>query len=408
MLATLIPLFDENMAVKAFSLFAQKENFLLNPSLLGTGAYSGVGQIDGLEVIESTGLETLSEDADIFVSVNNISLFADIESQCKADSGRIVILMDNSVKPEESYINRIKELKKLGYKLAVRKLLVADFENYKPIIKLLDFILLDYKRIDISKAKIYFSKLYPGLKLVALNIDSQETFDTLKTDGGYHLYEGSFYRLPVRKGDAEIAPVKVNYIELLNIVNASDFDLTKAADVIGRDTALVVSLLKMVNNMTVNSGITSIRHAAAMLGQRELKKWINTAVASKMCEDKPSELTRLTLIRAKFAENLAPYFGLGGQSAELFLMGLFSLLDIILNKPMSEALKLMKVSKNIQNALVKGSGEFAEVLQFIKCYEAADWTEVSRLMLLKNLDMKDVSKANLDTLAWYRDLFKNK
>ena len=65
MFATLIPLFDENMAVIAFSLFSQKENFLLNPSMLGTGAYSGVGSINGLEVIENTGIETLSKDADI-------------------------------------------------------------------------------------------------------------------------------------------------------------------------------------------------------------------------------------------------------------------------------------------------------------------------------------------------------
>ena len=63
MFAALLPLFDEKMAVKAFSLFAQRENFLLNPFLLGTGANSGVGQINGLEVIENTGIKTLADDA---------------------------------------------------------------------------------------------------------------------------------------------------------------------------------------------------------------------------------------------------------------------------------------------------------------------------------------------------------
>lgn len=96
--------------------------------------------------------------------------------------------------------------------------------------------------------------------------------------------------MPVTKGEAKVSPLKVNYIELLNIVNEPDFDLTKAADVIGRDTALVISLLKMVNHMTVNSEITSIRHAAAMLGQKELKKWINTAVTSQLCADRPMRL----------------------------------------------------------------------------------------------------------------------
>lgn len=79
----------------------------------------------------------------------------------------------------------------------------------------------------------------------------------------------------------------------------------------------------MVNRMTVNSGITTIRHAAAMLGQKELKRWINTAVVNQLYADKPSEITRLSLIRAKFAENLAPLFQLQNKTEELFLMGLF-------------------------------------------------------------------------------------
>lgn len=405
MFATLMPLFDANMAVKAFSLFAQRENFLLNPFLLGTGINSGIGQINGLDVIESTGIQTLSEDADIFVPVNDISLFADIESQCKAPTSRIVILIDNSVKPEPVFVDRIKTLRSHGYRFAIRKLFVADFELYREILKLMDFILLDYKRIDISKAKIYFSKLFPNIKLVACNVDSMEVFDDLARDGGYSLFEGDFYRLPVTKGDKDVAPVKVTYIELLNVVNDVDFDLTKAADIIGRDTALVVSLLKMVNRMTVNGGITTIRHAAAMLGQKELKKWINTAVTGKLCEDKPSELTRLSLIRAKFAENLAPIFDMAGQSSELFLMGLFSVLDIILDKPMDEALIMVRVSKPIESALLRGKGQFAEVLEFVKAYEVANWTEVSRRMVIKNIDMDSVYEAYLATLKWYRDLF---
>ncbi len=406
MLATLIPLFNENMEVKAFSLFAQKENQLLNPSLLGTGMNDGAGIISGLEVIENTGIETLSEDADIFVPVNNISLFADIEEQCKAQSDRIVILIDKSVKPEEAYLKRIDELRKKKYRFAVRKLYVADFEDYKKILKKMDFILLDYKRIEISKAKIYFSKLYPNVKLVAGNIESVEIYEKLKKSGGYSLYEGDFYRLPVTKGDKKIAPVKATYIELLNTVNKEDYDIADAADVIGRDTALVVLLLKMVNKMTVNKGITTIRHAAAMLGQRELKKWINTAVAEKLCEDKPSEITRVSLIRAKFAENLAPIYEMAGQSSELFLMGLFSVLDIILNKSMNEALTMVKISKPIEDALLRNKGSFAEVLDFIKQYEKANWEEISRRMVLEGIDMKDVYDAYLDALRWYRDLFK--
>ena len=405
MLVTLIPLFDKEMSVRAYSLFTQKSNMFLNPILQGTGSYDGATRIPGLEVIESMGIETLSADKEVFVPVNNVCIFTDIDSQCSAPHESIVLLVDNSVKPEPMYVERIRELKEEGYKFAIRKLAVPQFEAYREILLLMDYVLLDHKKIDITKAKIYFSSIYPNVKLCAGNIQTQEIFDTLKEDGGYELYEGEFYRVPVTKGETEVTPLKINYIELLNTVNGEDFELTKAADIIGRDTALVISLLKMVNRMAVNSEITSIRHAAAMLGQRELKKWINTAVANKLYADKPNEITRLSLLRAKFAENLAPAFSLAAQAPELFLMGLFSVLDLILSKPMEEALKMVQVSKEIREALVDNKGKFAPIMSFITQYECANWQEISRLMILQEIDMEQVNEAYLSSLTWYRDLF---
>ena len=405
MLVATIPLFDENMTVQAYSLYVQSKNYLLNPSLLGTGRNDGVFHIPGLDIIRAVGVDAVAADKEVFVEINNLSVFTDIEVQCEAAHDRIVLLMDNTIKPDEMYINRLKALKESGFKLAIRKLPVVSFEPYREILLLMDYILLDHKKIDITKARIYFSKIYPNIKLCAGNIKTKEIFEGLKAEGGYHFYEGEFFRMPVTQGQAEVSPLKVNYIELLNLVNDEDFELTKAADVIGRDTALVISLLKMVNRMAVNSEITSIRHAAAMLGQKELKKWINTAVTNELCADKPNEITRVSLLRAKFAENLAPIFEMAINSSELFLMGLFSVLDLILDKPMAEALDMVKVSKDIRSALVDKEGKFAPVLDFVTKYEAADWQEVSRQMLLQNIDMNRVYEAYTDSLKWYRDLF---
>lgn len=404
MLLALVPLFDENMAVRAYSIFSQKDNFFLNPMKLGTGQNDGAARIEGLELIESMGIETLSEDKEIFVPAGNISIFSDVESQCSAPHGRIVFLIDNTIPPVEVYVNRLRELKEKGYRLAVRKLPVSDFENWREILQLADYIFLSNKKIAMDKAKLYFSKLYPHIRLCAGEIDTMKTFETLKADGGYELFEGEFYRMPVTKGSHEVAPLKVNYIELLNVVNSENFELTQAADIIGRDTALTISLLKMVNRMTVNSGITTIRHAAAMLGQRELKRWINTAVVNELYADKPSEITRLSLLRAKFAENLAPVFGMRNKSEELFLMGLFSVLDVILEKTMTEALELVRVAGDVRQALIDGTGCLAPVYDMMKQYETANWQEVSRQLLLAEMDVKKVSDAYVNALSWYRSL----
>ncbi len=142
-----------------------------------------------------------------------------------------------------------------------------------------------------------------------------------------------------------------------------------------------------------------------MRGQKELKKWINAVVSKQLCADKPNEITRLSLLRAKFAENLAPTFEMAALSSALFLMGLFSVLDIILDKPMEQALAMVNVSKEITEALVNKKGDMAKVLDFIECYEFASWQELSRQMIVYNIKEGPVYDAYTEALSWYRDLF---
>ncbi|MCR4650347.1 MAG: HDOD domain-containing protein [Lachnospiraceae bacterium] len=405
MLATLIPLFDENMQVRAYSLFSQKKNMLEDPLYLGTAVHYDAVMIQGFDIVNSVGINTLAPDSEIFIPVTNISIFGDINSQCKVPHKRIALLMDNYITPESSYVDRIRDLKRDGYKLAIRKIGVADFENYREILKLVDYVFLDHQKIVISKAKIYFSSQFPNVSLIAGNLHEMEIFEALKQEGGYQYYEGAFYRMPYDKGDKTIAPLKINYLQLLNVVNDDNFDLTKAADIIGQDTALVISLLEMVNKMALNSEITSIRHAAAMLGQRELKKWITTAITRQLCSDKPSEITRISLLRAKFAESIAPLFGMKFFAQELFLMGLFSVIDIMLDTTMENALEMINISKNIKSALISHSGPYAKVLDFIDRYDNADWQEVSRVMIMESIKLDDLYAAYINSLEWYRDLF---
>lgn len=407
MLAALMPLFNENMTVKAYSVFSEKENPFLNPDMAVGARYDGVGRVSGLEVVSSMGSAVLSDEKSVFVPIDHIAIFADLAEQCKVPKNRVVLLMDPSITPDEDYIKRIKLLRGQGFRFAIRKLNVDQFEAYRPVLSECEYVLLDHKKIVISKAKIYFSKLYPDIKLVAVNVNSQDEYNELSTDGKYDLYEGEFFRVPVTSNEKEVNPLKINYIELLNVVNAPDFDLTDAADVIGRDAGLVISLLEIVNHIAINSEITSVRHAAAMLGQKELKRWINTAVTKELCADKPSEITRMSMVRAKFAENLAPVFNIGGFSSELFLTGLFSCIDIMLDKPMDEALKMLHVAKNINDALISGKGDLAPVIDFVRLYENAEFIEVCRRMIVDDIDMDTVYEAYLNALRWYRDLFLN-
>ena len=404
MMLTLIPFFDRNMSVSAYSLITRKNNFLMNPSLLGSRQFDGAAYVDGLELIQELGTTTLSGGKPIFVSLNNISIFSSLESECKNTNHAPILLIDQTFPPVSMYTDRIRELREFGYHFAIRNLPVHCYEDYAPILSQMDYILIDCQKIDAVKASFYFRKLYPDICICASNIPDTETFGKLSPAETISLFEGTFFRMPVTRGEHKVSPLKINYISLLNLIEEDDFDLTKAADIISQDTALIISLLRLANTRSFNSEITSVRVAVSMLGQKDLTRWIQTTVIEKLCSDKPNELMRLSLLRAKFAENLAPVFGMAMRSQELFLTGLFSILDIILDCSMEEALSMVRVSGKIRAALLERTGSLAEVLHFIVKYESAEWQEVSRQLVLKNIEIPDVSHAWVSSLQWYAKL----
>lgn len=376
----------------------------MNPSLLGSRQFDGAAYVDGLELIQELGTTTLSGGKPIFVSLNNISIFSSLESECKNTNHAPILLIDQTFPPVSMYTDRIRELREFGYHFAMRNLPVHCYEDYAPILSQMDYILIDCQKIDAVKASFYFRKLYPDICICASNIPDMETFGKLSPAETISLFEGTFFRMPVTRGEHKVSPLKINYISLLNLIEEDDFDLTKAADIISQDTALIISLLRLANTRSFNSEITSVRVAVSMLGQKDLTRWIQTTVIEKLCSDKPNELMRLSLLRAKFAENLAPVFGMAMRSQELFLTGLFSILDIILDCSMEEALSMVRVSGKIRAALLERTGSLAEVLHFIVKYESAEWQEVSRQMVLKNIEIPDVSHAWVSSLQWYAKL----
>lgn len=376
----------------------------MNPSLLGSRQFDGAAYVDGLELIQELGTTTLSGGKPIFVSLNNISIFSSLESECKNTNHAPILLIDQTFPPVSMYTDRIRELREFGYHFAIRNLPVHCYEDYAPILSQMDYILIDCQKIDAVKASFYFRKLYPDICICASNIPDMETFGKLSPTETISLFEGTFFRMPVTRGEHKVSPLKINYISLLNLMEEDDFDLTKAADIISQDTALIISLLRLANTRSFNSEITSVRVAVSMLGQKDLTRWIQTTVIEKLCSDKPNELMRLSLLRAKFAENLAPVFGMAMRSQELFLTGLFSILDIILDCSMEEALSMVRVSGKIRTALLEHTGSLAEVLHFIVKYESAEWQEVSRQLVLKNIEIPDVSHAWVSSLQWYAKL----
>ncbi|MBE5918813.1 MAG: HDOD domain-containing protein [Pseudobutyrivibrio ruminis] len=405
MLATLVPLFYEDMSVASYCLYAQKENMYERPHLLIAGKYDGAGSIVGLEVFDSVSEDDLVANCSIIIPINNISLFSNIEQQLTGFDGRIVLLIDQTIKPEESYNKRLQDLKSKGFKLALKDLPITSLDEFKFMMNDFDLLLINSDTGDVIEQAKEFRKILPNIDLCAENLHTKEEFDSAKESGLFKVFEGTFFRVPINKGDTEVAPIKINYLKLMKVINEPDFDLDDVANVISQDPALTIELLKIANKLTINSNIRSIAQATALLGQKELRRWLNTTLLNGLAAGKPNEITRLSLVRARFAENLAPIFDYAMRKDELFLMGLFSLLNLILDMPMDKALEQVGVSNEIKKALVSDDGIFAPQLEFLLSYEAGDWQEVSRLMVLHDIEMDDVYEAYVEALKWYGSMF---
>lgn len=400
MLVSVLPLFDSKMLVKAYYFIVKKANNLILDAQ-SSKILDGVMNSLSLNVINSVGIEALTGGHTVFVPINPIALLIDLSNQCNAPPDKVVFVLDSSVEPVEMYISKIQELKAKGYSFALRH--VKNYDYYAKLLPFMSYIFINCNNTGLKAARTYLNNNYPKLEIIISSIGDAAKFDEVKY-GKYSMFEGKFYRLPLSKGSYSVSPLKVNYIQLLNIVNDENFEITDVSEIVQQDTALAISLLKMVNKIGLSQEIKSINHAAAMLGQSEIRRWITTAVADKLYADKPNEITRLSLIRAKFAENLAPFFEMAILSKELYLMGLFSVLDIILEMSIEEALNLVKVSSAIRDALVNNKGRYAPVLDFIKAYEAADWQEVSRHVILHSIDEDRLYKAFIDSVLWYSNL----
>lgn len=397
-----IPIFDMEMTVRAHCFHFQYGNSLTieaKPASFLDGAMNSLL----LETLRLVGIEPFAMDKPVLVPIGAMILLGDVARQCPKPFEKIIFLIGPDIPPAEQYVEKIRDLRKKDFRFAMSG--IDRLNDFIPILSECEFLFLDQKSpaalIDPSK----LPQAARHLKLIAANIGTYDDFKQLSRKS-FALFEGPFFRLPITKGNKNVAPLKANLVRLLNVTQDENFEFGEITGIIERDTALSVSLLKMVNSpyLGLSQKIKSIGQAVTMLGVTEMRKWTITSVSRVLGSDKPDEITKLSLIRAKFAENLAGLFNMEEYSQILFLMGLFSVLDIILDVPMARALSIVHVDDDIGDALINQSGHFYPVFQFILLYEQSKWHSVSKQLIVNDISVENVYAAYIGATLWYKDL----
>lgn len=397
------PLFDASMTVEAYRMCDQSGDKALSIKNDFRGKVEAL-QSPGLDLLGKIGIEPLALDKPLFVDINRIQLMKGSPTQLRTiPPERLVCVLPGGLPADADLLERCQNLKGLGYSIALENFPLAGIES--PYFVYADYLIVKYRDPrykDIVKTMTYE---HPNVRLVVADLPDDESYQKVTKDRDTRraLVGGAFYSRPITKGVIQVNPLKVNALQLLREVNLPDFELADISDIIGRDPALTISLLRFINSSAsgLSRRVDSIQQAVAIMGQQEVRRWGTIAISVNLAEDRPGEVTRLSLIRAKFAENLAGAFELGVFQNQLFMAGLFSLLDVILRKPMEMAIKEVAVDDKVRQALVEHSGELYPVLELIYAYEHASWDQVSILMIRHNTDIDTVSTAFVDALKWY-------
>lgn len=316
----------------------------------------------------------------------------------------IAIEILETVNPNKEIVECCKILKEKGYIIAL-----DDFEynkNFDELIKYIDIIKVDFLLTRGKERKEILHRIKnKNIKFLAEKVETEEDYKQA-VEYGYSYFQGYFFCKPVIISGKDISGYKLTYINLINELDKSDVDIKSIENLIKRDVSLSYKLLKAVNSAQYGfkRKITSISDAIMIIGIRELRKWIFIISLENIGQNSVDELVKLSLLRASFGELLSKKIKFEVSSFDVFLAGMFSLMDALMNMPIENILSELPVSENVKDALLEKDNTISELLKLIIKYENGDWEAVNELVEKFGLDEEYVSSCYLEAVERLQSL----
>ena len=247
--------------------------------------------------------------------------------------------------------------------------------------------------------------------MLAEKVETQEEFQKARAMD-YSLFQGYFFSKPAIVSGKEVPGFKLNYLRILKEINHPALDFNKIEEIVKYEASLVHKLLLLINSASFgwNKEIDSIRHALALLGEKEVRKWISLISLTGLAGDKPRELVMNAVVRGRVSELISSRIGMQSRQSEFFLMGMFSLLSAILDAPMVDLLSEVHLSDDVKDALLGSKCRtrgFKETLDLICAYELADWGSVNSVASSIGLSPDYVAETYLDSVEWADRIFES-
>ncbi|WP_306518946.1 EAL and HDOD domain-containing protein [Rheinheimera sp.] len=313
---------------------------------------------------------------------------------------QVVVEILETVQPGKRLLAEVQHLKELGYVIALDDYIHQPvWRHFYPHI---DIIKIDFRNTtaEVIQEVLTATAPFPNIKLLAEKVETNEEFQSaLKM--GFSYFQGYFFSKPEMLQSKALSPAQMTLAELLYETSKSEMDLSKITSIFERDVNLSYKLLRYSNSAVFKrrSEIETIKQALVVLGQLELKKFLSVLFTAQVSSEKPAELMRLAMTRAKFAEGIAQIHR-KTDTAKAFLTGMMSLMDAILDEPMTSVMSKLPLSKDIKDALIDNQGLLAEYLSLVKCYEQAHWQDANSAIARLGLEAKSLPDAYHEAVQW--------
>ncbi|HNT35559.1 MAG TPA: HDOD domain-containing protein [bacterium] len=224
---------------------------------------------------------------------------------------------------------------------------------------------------------------------------------------GYSLFQGYFFCKPEVVKGKTVPEYKINYLRFLQELSRPDLDFDELEGIIKQEVSLSMKLLRLLNSaaMGLRREVNSIKHALVLLGERPLKKWASLIAFTNLGDDKPSELLITCLVRARFCEFLARSARMADRELDLFLTGMFSAIDAVLDRPLEGLIEEMSLSDEVAKTLFGEDTTLSPVFNLALAFERADWDSISHLVAQLKVSENTVSEAYKEAVVWSREVF---
>lgn len=349
------------------------------------------------------GMNKLVSDKRAFINFTEQNLLTRAPKLLPSET--VVVEILENVQPTSEILEAVKDLKEAGYKIALDDFVLLP--GYEPLIEMADIIKVDFRITESPEERKKMREILPKhVRLLAEKIETEEEFQQALTYG-YVLFQGYFFCKPTILQQKRLTSNALSKMRLLREINRQNVDFSAITGVISSDTNLVHKLLTYINSAGVGlaNHVSNLKQATVLLGASGVRRWVTLVSLQTFSEDKPPELFTLSLMRAKFCELIAAKLKRPGLTADTgFLLGMFSLLDVLLNLPMEEVLKEVNLSDELTDALLGKDNDLRRLLDLVIAYEKGDWDTVIAYCERENLSPEFLQPTYDNVLEWYNAL----